>query len=52
MSPQQTFVTGLVPVVLRLLITLAAEKRTFLPALAAGGGEGRQKETHGWPSSS
>ena len=28
-------------VVLRLLTTLAAEKRTFPPAIAAGGGDGR-----------
>ena len=35
--------TGLVPVVLRLVTTLVAEKRTLLPALAAGGGEGRQQ---------
>ncbi len=34
-------------VVLRLLTTLAAEKRTFLPAIAAGGGDGRQ-EGNSW----
>ena len=33
--------------VLRLLTTLAAEKRTFLPAIAAGGGDGRQ-EGNSW----
>ena len=27
------------------MTTLAAEKRTFLPALAASGGEGRQEGT-------
>ncbi len=47
MSPQQTFATGLAPVVLRLLTTLAAEKRPFLPAIAAGGGDGRQ-EGNSW----
>ena len=44
-SPYQTLATGLVPVVLRLLTTLAAEKRTFLPAIAAGGGDGRQEDS-------
>ena len=33
--------------VLRLLTTLAAEKRTFLPAIAASGGDGRQ-EGNSW----
>ena len=33
--------------VLRLLTTLAAEKRTFLPAIPACGGDGRQEETSG-----
>ena len=39
--------TGLVPVVLRLLTTLAAEKRTFRRPSPPGGGEGRQ-EGNSW----